>query len=192
MNVAIHPDRRRQGIARDLIEQLFEETGPSARITLEVRVSNAPAIEMYERFGFKHAGRRRRYYHDNGEDALIMCQRPRQPGSKRGLAREMRILALETGCDDTCAAVVEGERILSSLVSSQAAFHESYGGVVPEVASHDTARAGQCGRRRGAGSSGHRAGRGGRSRGHPGPGAIGALLVGLSTAKARPRPTRSC
>jgi len=72
MNVAIHPDRRRQGIARDLIEQLFEEAGPSARITLEVRVSNAPAIEMYERFGFKHAGRRRRYYHDNGEDALIM------------------------------------------------------------------------------------------------------------------------
>ena len=72
MNVAIHPDRRREGIARELIERLFDQTGPEARITLEVRVSNSAAIEMYERFGFKHAGRRRRYYHDNGEDALIM------------------------------------------------------------------------------------------------------------------------
>jgi ribosomal-protein-alanine N-acetyltransferase len=72
MNVAIHPDKRRAGIATDLIERLFEEAGPGARYTLEVRVSNGPAIAMYERFGFKSAGRRRRYYHDNGEDALIM------------------------------------------------------------------------------------------------------------------------
>jgi tRNA N6-adenosine threonylcarbamoyltransferase len=45
------------------------------------------------------------------------------------------ILALETSCDDTCAAVVDGARILSNVVSSQASFHERYGGVVPEVAS---------------------------------------------------------
>jgi [ribosomal protein S18]-alanine N-acetyltransferase len=72
MNVAIHPDRRRSGIATELIEQLFEDAGDGARFTLEVRVSNGPAIAMYERFGFRSAGRRRRYYHDNGEDALIM------------------------------------------------------------------------------------------------------------------------
>jgi len=72
MNVAIHPDKRRAGIATDLIERLFEEAGPGARYTLEVRVSNDAAIAMYQRFGFKSAGRRRRYYHDNGEDALIM------------------------------------------------------------------------------------------------------------------------
>jgi [ribosomal protein S18]-alanine N-acetyltransferase len=72
MNVAIHPDKRRAGIATDLIERLFEEAGPGARYTLEVRISNGPAIAMYQRFGFKSAGRRRRYYHDNGEDALIM------------------------------------------------------------------------------------------------------------------------
>jgi len=72
MNVAVHPDRRRRGIATELIEKLFEEAGPGARFTLEVRVSNSPAIEMYRRFGFRSAGRRRRYYHDNGEDALIM------------------------------------------------------------------------------------------------------------------------
>jgi ribosomal-protein-alanine N-acetyltransferase len=72
MNVAVHPDRRREGVARELIERLFEQAGPAARITLEVRASNTVAIEMYERFGFRHAGRRRRYYNDNGEDALIM------------------------------------------------------------------------------------------------------------------------
>ena len=45
------------------------------------------------------------------------------------------ILALETSCDDTCAAVLDGPRVLSSIVSSQAKIHEGYGGVVPEIAS---------------------------------------------------------
>ena len=45
------------------------------------------------------------------------------------------ILALETSCDDTCAAVVDGPRVLSSVVSSQAAIHAGFGGIVPEVAS---------------------------------------------------------
>jgi ribosomal-protein-alanine N-acetyltransferase len=72
MNVAIAPERRRRGIATTLLRRLFEEAGPDARYTLEVRTSNAEAIAMYRRFGFKPAGRRRRYYHDTGEDALIM------------------------------------------------------------------------------------------------------------------------
>ena len=72
MNVAITPEHRRRGIARKLIGHLFEAAGPNARYTLEVRVSNLAAIAMYENFGFRSAGRRRSYYHDNGEDALIM------------------------------------------------------------------------------------------------------------------------
>ncbi len=72
MNVAIAPEHRRSGIATMLIERLFGEAGSDARYTLEVRVSNLAAIAMYERFGFRSAGRRRRYYNDNGEDALIM------------------------------------------------------------------------------------------------------------------------
>ncbi len=59
-------------MATELIERLFDEAGAGARFTLEVRISNGPAIAMYQRFGFRSAGRRRRYYHDNGEDALIM------------------------------------------------------------------------------------------------------------------------
>ena len=72
MNIAVAPGRRREGIATDLMEQLFEQAGADARFTLEVRASNSSAIKMYERFGFRAAGHRRRYYHDNGEDALIM------------------------------------------------------------------------------------------------------------------------
>ena len=72
MNVAVEPDRRRAGIASGLIGRLFEQVGSGARLTLEVRTSNSGAIRMYERFGFETSGHRRRYYQDNGEDALIM------------------------------------------------------------------------------------------------------------------------
>jgi ribosomal-protein-alanine N-acetyltransferase len=72
MNVAVTAEQRRRGVATELLDRLFEEAGSDARYTLEVRVSNLPAITMYERRGFRSAGRRRSYYHDNGEDALIM------------------------------------------------------------------------------------------------------------------------
>jgi ribosomal-protein-alanine N-acetyltransferase len=72
MNIAVAPERRREGVARRLLERLFEQAGADARYTLEVRTSNHGAIAMYEQLGFRRAGHRRRYYHDNGEDALIM------------------------------------------------------------------------------------------------------------------------
>ena len=73
MNVAVEPARQRQGIASLLLERLFEQADrPNEQYTLEVRTSNDGAIRLYERFGFRAAGRRRAYYHDNREDALIM------------------------------------------------------------------------------------------------------------------------
>lgn len=72
MNVAVDVDQRRRGLAGALIGRLFEEAGHDERYTLEVRISNAGAIRMYEALGFRAAGRRLRYYHDNNEDALIM------------------------------------------------------------------------------------------------------------------------
>jgi ribosomal-protein-alanine N-acetyltransferase len=72
MNIAVRDDHRRAGIATAMIQHLFEAAGDHDRYTLEVRVSNAEAIRMYESFGFRTAGLRRRYYHDNNEDALIM------------------------------------------------------------------------------------------------------------------------
>ena len=70
----VHPDHRRQGVGRRLLLRLAElsqELG-SARITLEVRVSNLPAQALYSSFGFREAGRRIAYYSDDGEDALVM------------------------------------------------------------------------------------------------------------------------
>jgi ribosomal-protein-alanine N-acetyltransferase len=77
MNVAVDPDARRTGVATGLLGALLERVDdPGARYTLEVRESNLAAIALYERFGFRTAGMRRRYYQDNGEDALIMWRTP--------------------------------------------------------------------------------------------------------------------
>ena len=85
MNVAVDPDYRRRGIASALLERLFELTVDDEQrgYTLEVRVSNAGAIELYERLGFVSRGIRRGYYTDNREDALIMWREPdaREEGS---------------------------------------------------------------------------------------------------------------
>jgi ribosomal-protein-alanine N-acetyltransferase len=73
MNVAVDDRLRRQGIASTLLERLFEQADrPGEQYTLEVRLSNAAAMALYEGFGFRSAGVRRGYYHDNQEDALIM------------------------------------------------------------------------------------------------------------------------
>lgn len=74
MNVAVTPGYRRRGIASALLERLFEITAADPRRghTLEVRVSNAGAIALYERLGFVSRGLRQGYYTDNREDALIM------------------------------------------------------------------------------------------------------------------------
>jgi [ribosomal protein S18]-alanine N-acetyltransferase len=75
MNVAVDPRLVRQGIASTLLDRLFDQAGAGEQYTLEVRPSNEPAIGLYERFGFRAAGKRRGYYHDNREDALIMWRR---------------------------------------------------------------------------------------------------------------------
>jgi [ribosomal protein S18]-alanine N-acetyltransferase len=73
MNVAVDDRLLRRGIATTLMQRLFEMADkPSEQYTLEVRTSNDAAIRLYESFDFRAAGRRRAYYHDNREDALIM------------------------------------------------------------------------------------------------------------------------
>jgi ribosomal-protein-alanine N-acetyltransferase len=77
MNVAVDLHRQRMGLASRLLAELYERVGDEhARFTLEVRRSNAVAIHLYEREGFRAAGTRRRYYQDNGEDALVMWRTP--------------------------------------------------------------------------------------------------------------------
>ena len=98
---------------------------------------------------------------------------------------ERPLLALETSCDDTCAAVVTpaGE-ILSDVVSSQARFHERYGGVVPEVASRHHLELVNAVVEDALAEGGVGLDQIGIVAATSGPGLIGALLVGLSTAKA--------
>jgi [ribosomal protein S18]-alanine N-acetyltransferase len=77
MNVAVDVDHQRMGLATALLAELYVRVDDEdARFTLEVRRSNAVAIHLYEREGFRSAGVRRRYYQDNGEDALVMWRTP--------------------------------------------------------------------------------------------------------------------
>jgi N6-L-threonylcarbamoyladenine synthase len=106
--------------------------------------------------------------------------RPGGPGIAAG-----PILAIETSCDDTCAAVVTpaGE-ILSNVISSQARFHERYGGVVPEVASRHHLELVNAVTDEALSGAGIALEDSSAIAATSGPGLIGALLIGLSTAKA--------
>lgn len=74
MNIAVTPQYRRQGVAQALVEALVAHLKERENIslTLEVRVSNAPAIALYEKLGFVQVGRRPNYYRSPKEDALIL------------------------------------------------------------------------------------------------------------------------
>jgi ribosomal-protein-alanine N-acetyltransferase len=87
-NIAVRPDLRRQGIARSLLRAVLEDArGRRFKIVvLEVRPSNQHAVSLYESFGFRVVGRRRGYYYDTGEDALVMevglREEPVPPGNQ--------------------------------------------------------------------------------------------------------------
>lgn len=74
MNIATHPDYRKRGIATALITGLMEalEASGSHSLMLEVRASNEPAVSVYRNLGFEEVGRRKNYYRNPKEDALIM------------------------------------------------------------------------------------------------------------------------
>jgi tRNA threonylcarbamoyl adenosine modification protein TsaD/ribosomal-protein-alanine acetyltransferase len=165
MNLAVREDARGMGLGSALLADLLDEATRRGlgRVTLEVRPSNAPAIRLYRSAGFSDAGRRPGYYADSGEDGVIMWtgELSSQPAREalsavraRGreglvgarIARQSAgespyggrdlILAIETSCDETAAAVLrDGRDILSSVVASQVDFHRRFGGVVPEIAS---------------------------------------------------------
>jgi len=72
--VATHPDFRKQGIGKNLLVYVLRSAKEEGALTsfLEVRESNLAALEMYRKFGYVESGRREKYYHDNGEDAILM------------------------------------------------------------------------------------------------------------------------
>jgi len=210
--VAVNPSSQGRGIGSLLMVALLDSAvAAGARAaTLEVRAGNRAAQRMYSRFGFAPGGVRRGYYSDPTDDGIIMwlpdfespdwrqrMDRLRaeiNPAEASTAARSAilasddrgrGILAIETSCDETAAAVVRGGgEVLSSVVSSQIDIHARFGGVVPEVASRAhvesilpvvrdaLAEADMRGPEVDAIAVTH------------GPGLIGALLVGVSAAKA--------
>lgn len=76
-NIAVNSSYRKQGIASNLLSKLLEVSKEynCNDITLEVRASNIPAKNLYKKFNFKEEGIRKKYYSDNGEDAIIMWRR---------------------------------------------------------------------------------------------------------------------
>ena len=88
--LAIHPDYRRLGLGAELLRRVLGDAARSGAdmATLEVRVSNQAAVNLYHKFGFQIVGRRVRYYRDNGEDALLMTTwglaARREPGGGGG------------------------------------------------------------------------------------------------------------
>ena len=73
INMAVHPDYRRQGVGKKLVENILTD---NQVFFLEVRPSNVAALELYKKYGFKDVGRRKNYYQDNGEDACSMKREP--------------------------------------------------------------------------------------------------------------------
>ncbi|MDR0569722.1 MAG: ribosomal protein S18-alanine N-acetyltransferase [Clostridiales Family XIII bacterium] len=89
-NVAVRPEARRRGLGARLMSELMRRTRGRfglTEFTLEVRVSNFKAIRMYEKLGFVMAGRRKGYYADTGEDAMIMWRMPEPTRDEAGATR---------------------------------------------------------------------------------------------------------
>ena len=76
-NIAVLPQCRKTGVATELINKMIEicKCSEISQMTLEVRESNMPAINLYKKFGFREAGKRPRYYQAPTEDAIIMWKK---------------------------------------------------------------------------------------------------------------------
>ena len=219
LDVAVDPLRRRQGLAKRLLARItYDAQMLGARTTtLEVAADNKAARALYESIGYEQVGVRRNYY-GNGHDALTMKAAlplaidveqgepeprpsarswPLDPCARNDAQLDALadaaplILAIESSCDETAVAVIDGNgQIRANVVSTQIDFHARFGGVVPEIASrkHTEAIVGvyeeamlQAGESLGVG------------RLEPGdlaaisvtqgPGLVGALVVGVAFAK---------
>lgn len=211
MNLAVRSDARGLGLGTALLGELAAEARRRglARMTLEVREGNAAALGLYASAGFEPAGVRPGYYSDSGEDAVIMWTPPLGDAGmaervdalvERGAealaalrlvrthapvpAHSDLILAIETSCDETAAAVLrDGRDLLSNVVASQIDFHARFGGVVPEIASrkHTEAIVGVV--QEALENAGVTLADLSAIAVTQGPGLVGALVVGVSYAK---------
>ncbi|WP_232620256.1 tRNA (adenosine(37)-N6)-threonylcarbamoyltransferase complex transferase subunit TsaD [Corynebacterium urealyticum] len=209
--VALSPEQQGKGYSRLLMDKLFEPLqvigGP---VYLEVRDGNAPAVGLYESYGFEVTGRRKGYYQPSGADALTMFRpdekRPGQgeEGAQEGSesAESMLVMGIESSCDETGVGVVRmsapaGDQeeagsapVVEELVNQVASSmeqHARFGGVVPEIASRAHLEAMQPTMRAAMRSLQKQTRIGQRPDAVAvtiGPGLAGALMVGAAAAKA--------
>ena len=164
LKIAVAQAHQHRGIAHTLLTRAADDARSlgAKKVLLEVRKGNTAARAFYESHGFSHLGCRAHYYSD-GEDAAIMqvsmssLLAPKKHAAGGMIFEHMEygdckptqplIFAIESSCDETAAAIVDGEgNILASVVASQIDFHARFGGVVPEIASrkHIEAICGVC------------------------------------------------
>ncbi len=164
LDVAVRGDHRRRGIALKLLSHVSYDAQMLGCTTasLEVEADNEAARALYERLGFKEAGRRKGYY-GPGADAVIMkaelpldlpvdatspeptgaarrtwplCRPKRAPEQAAEISSRQLVLAIESSCDETAVAIIDKDgELLANKVSTQIDFHARFGGVVPEIAS---------------------------------------------------------
>ena len=165
-NVAVAPERRGERIAARLMGRVAYDAQMlgATTSTLEVEVGNAPAERLYERLGYVEQGIRPNYYAPGVGARIMAAQLPlkdtapnpdvepgpqasscawppvypeRTPEQTEALkAAGELILAVESSCDETAMAVIDGAgKIIANVVATQIDFHARFGGVVPEIAS---------------------------------------------------------
>lgn len=162
LKVATDPAYRRRGIAQELLARIARDARDlgATEMTLEVRLSNTGAHAFYERLGLKRIGVRPRYYSDREDAVIYTGPLPLAEHDVAGMELRLNdavkaadanasaqsnqyldiqgklILAIETSCDETAAALIdEAGTIVADVVASQIDFHSRFGGVVPEIAS---------------------------------------------------------
>lgn len=153
LKVATDPEYRRRGIAQELLAHLSRDARDlgATEMTLEVRITNTGAHAFYERLDLKRIGVRPHYYSDREDAVIYTGPLPLAEHDVAGMELHINdaakaestlkiqgglILAIETSCDETAAALIdEAGTIVSDVVASQIDFHSRFGGVVPEIAS---------------------------------------------------------
>ena len=199
LTLAVAADRWGEGIGGALLDGLLSEAARRGctEVFLEVRVDNDRAQRLYRRRGFAGIGIRRGVLpalgHRRPGDAPDRASR-RRTRRKRHLARpppgqagemtEPLVLGIETSCDETGAGLVRGHELLADSVASSVAEHARFGGVVPEVASRAHLEAMVATVDRALATAGVKLAEVDGIAVTAGPGLAGALLVGVSAAKA--------
>ena len=221
-NVAVAPERRGERIAARLMGRVAYDAQMlgATTSTLEVEVGNAPAERLYERLGYVEQGIRPNYYAPGVGARIMAAQLPlkdtapnpdvepgpqasscawppvyleRTPEQAEALkAAGELILAVESSCDETAMAVIDGAgKIIANVVATQIDFHARFGGVVPEIASRKHTEAVVGVYLETMEQAGEALGLGAMLFPHDlaavavtqGPGLVGALVVGMAFAK---------